>query len=304
MITVELAGHRMRKYIVCLSFDFDAFSIWISRGMTTPLPLSRGEFCLVGAQRILALLKVFDIKATWFIPGHTMETFPEECRAIHRAGHEIGNHGWTHRSPLEMSRDEEQNELQRANETLKKLTGYYATGYRSPVWDSTPNTVDLLLDAGFLYASNGMANDHTPYRARVGDVITMFEPAILGRTTPLIEMPVSWSLDDAPHFEVVRTPNWIQPGLSNASLVADNWIADFDYMQKHEEWGVLTYTFHPYCIGRGHRMMALEKLISHLHDRGAVFMTMDEAAREFDAREPYVSGGKGQIVSNHGAVRS
>jgi peptidoglycan-N-acetylglucosamine deacetylase len=180
----------MKKHIVCLSFDFDVLSIWISRGMTTPLPMSRGEFGLIGSQRILALLKTFDIRATWFIPGHTVESFPDACRAVHGSGHEIGNHGWTHRSPLEMSREEEQGELHRANETLKKLTGDYPVGYRSPVWDASPHTVELLLAAGFRYASNGMANDYTPYRARVGDIITMLEPAVLGRTTPLIEVPV------------------------------------------------------------------------------------------------------------------
>jgi len=280
----------MGKHIVCLSFDFDAISIWISRGMTTPLPISRGEFGLIGAQRILALLARFGIRATWFIPGHTIETFPDACRAVHAAGHEIGNHGWTHRSPLEMSRDEEQRELHRANEAVKSLTGAYPAGYRSPVWDATPHTVPLLLEAGFKYASNGMADDYTPYRARSGDRITMQEPAVFGAATPLIEMPVSWSLDDAPHFEVVRTPNWIQPGLSNAGLVVDNWIGDFDYMQRHVDWGVLTYTFHPYCIGRGHRMLALEKLLTHLREHGAAFMTLGEAATEYDARAPFAGG--------------
>jgi peptidoglycan/xylan/chitin deacetylase (PgdA/CDA1 family) len=281
------AGSAMKKHIVCLSFDFDALSIWISRGMTTPLPISRGEFGVIAAGRILALLNRFGIKATWFVPGHTAETFPDATLAIHHAGHEIGNHGWTHQSPLEMSRDQEREELLRANDTLKRLTGNLPLGYRSPVWDASENTIDLLLDNGFRYASNGMANDYSPYRARVGDVITMYEPAKFGRTTPLIEIPVSWSLDDAPHFEVVRTPNWIQPGLSNAGLVADNWMADFDYMRDHVDWGVLTYTFHPYCIGRGHRMIALEKLISYLQASGAVFMTMTDVAAEFEHREPY-----------------
>jgi peptidoglycan-N-acetylglucosamine deacetylase len=86
---------------------------------------------------------------------------------------------------------------------------------------------------------------------------------------------------------VVRTPNWIQPGLSNAGLVADNWMADFDYMRENVDWGVLTYTFHPYCIGRGHRMITLEKLISHLQAQGAVFMTMADVAAEFEQLEPY-----------------
>jgi peptidoglycan/xylan/chitin deacetylase (PgdA/CDA1 family) len=284
---IEESG--MKRHIVCLSFDFDAHSIWIDRGMTTPLPISRGEFCLVGSQRILALLKRFDIKSTWFIPGHTVETFPDACRAVHHSGHEIGNHGWTHRSPLNMSREEELAELHRANETLKKLTSDYPAGYRSPVWDASPHTVDLLLAAGFYYESNGMADDYTPYRARVGDVVTMLEPTVLGQRTRLIEMPVSWSLDDAPHFEVVRTPNWVQPGLSNANLVADNWMADFDYMEQNLDWGVLTYTFHPYCIGRGHRMLAFEKLLRHLRDRGALFMPLHQAAMEFDRRAPFLT---------------
>jgi peptidoglycan-N-acetylglucosamine deacetylase len=279
--------NAMKKHIVCLTFDFDALSIWISRGMTTPMPISRGEFGVVGAARILALLEKYGIHATWFVPGHTAETYPEASLTIHRAGHEIGNHGWTHRSPLQMSREEELAELLRANETLKRLTGKYPVGYRSPVWDASPHTIDLLLANGFRYASNGMANDYLPYRARKGDVITTHEPAVFGPRTRLIEIPVSWSLDDAPHFEVVRTPNWLQPGLSNAGMFIDNWMADFDYLHDNMDWGVITYTCHPYCIGRGHRMIALEKLIVHLRDRGAVFMRMGDVAEEYDRREPF-----------------
>ena len=43
------------RHIVCLTFDFDTQSGFIARGMTTPTPLSRGEFGLIGAQRILGL---------------------------------------------------------------------------------------------------------------------------------------------------------------------------------------------------------------------------------------------------------
>ena len=67
----------MARRIVCLTFDFDAVSGWISRGLTSPTPMSRGEFGLVGARRILALLAEYDIRATWFIPGHTIESFSE-----------------------------------------------------------------------------------------------------------------------------------------------------------------------------------------------------------------------------------
>jgi peptidoglycan/xylan/chitin deacetylase (PgdA/CDA1 family) len=63
-----------------------------------------------------------------------------------------------------------------------------------------------------------------------------------------------------------------------------NWLDEFLYMKKTAEWGVLTYTMHPYVIGRGYRMLALEELVDRLAKEGAVFMTMEEAAREAKQR--------------------
>ena len=57
-------------------------------------------------------------------------------------------------------------------------------------------------------------------------------------------------------------------------------------MKKAVDWGVLTYTFHPFVIGRGYRMMILEKLLKHLKDGGATFTTMESACMEYDARDP------------------
>jgi hypothetical protein len=73
----------------------------------------------------------------------------------------------------------------------------------------------------------------------------------------------------------------------NASLVLENWVNDFLYMKENVEWGILNYTFHPYVIGRGHRMIALEKLLHTLSEQGAQFMTMGEAAREYDEKFPF-----------------
>ena len=58
-------------------------------------------------------------------------------------------------------------------------------------------------------------------------------------------------------------------------------VNDFSYMSATEDWGILTYTFHPFVIGRGHRMIILEKLIKNLATKGAEFMTMMDAAAEF-----------------------
>lgn len=278
----------MARHIVCLSFDFDAMSGYIARGLNSPTPISRGEFGAdVGAPRILALLKKYRIPSTWYIPGHTLATYPDRCKQIFDHGHEIGHHGWTHISPALLTREQEEDGLARANRLIRKLTGRTARGYRSPAWDLSPHSVELLLKHGFTYDSSMMGNDYTPYRVRRGDVITLEKPAAFGKTTRLIEMPISWSLDDYPHFEFLRTKEFTLPGLMNARLVLENWINDFIYLKKSMKWGVLTYTFHPLVIGRGGRMLILEKLIKKLKDGGAVFSTVETAAAEYDRRAPF-----------------
>jgi hypothetical protein len=72
----------------------------------------------------------------------------------------------------------------------------------------------------------------------------------------------------------------------NAELVGANWFADFAYMAEHYDWGVITYTFHPHVIGRGHRLIMLEGLIEKLAGAGARFVTMEQAVDEYRARYP------------------
>jgi hypothetical protein len=93
-------------------------------------------------------------------------------------------------------------------------------------------------------------------------------------------MPISWSLDDHPHFEFIRTPQTVAPGLQPARAVMQSWLDEFLYMKKTVDWGVLTYTMHPYVIGRGYRMLALEDLVEKLAKEGATFLTMEAAAQE------------------------
>lgn len=274
----------MPRHIVCLTFDFDAISGWIARDSITPTSVSRGEFGVIGAGRILRLLEKHRIRSTWFIPGHTIVTYPEVCARVHAAGHEVAHHGFTHEAPAKLTREQEDEVLHRGNDAIRKLTGRNARGYRSPSWDLSEHSVELLLAHGFHYDSSMMANDYTPYRARIGDVIKPDEPVRFGAPSRLLEMPVSWSLDDLPHFEYVRYPNRLLASMQRTSHVLDNWLDEFLYMKSEVDWGVLTYTFHPQVIGRGYRMLMLERLIGKLGENGSVFCRMDDAAEEFERR--------------------
>jgi peptidoglycan/xylan/chitin deacetylase (PgdA/CDA1 family) len=263
------------RHLACLSFDFDAVSLWMAMGQKSPTPISRGEFGVIGVERIIKLLDHHNIRGTFFIPGVTVETYPEICKSIAGHGHEIGHHGFTHVSPASMSREEELDTLQRGKEVIKAIAGIAPVGYRSPSWDLSEHSIDLLLQEVFLYDSSMMAHDYLPYYARTGDIVKD-DKITFGRESSLLELPVSWSLDDFPHFEYFRGG-----GLRNADDVMENWLGDFEFMTKDTSWGMLTYTFHPFVIGRGHRMLMLDKFIGKLKDLGAEFVTASDAMIEF-----------------------
>jgi peptidoglycan/xylan/chitin deacetylase (PgdA/CDA1 family) len=187
-----------------LTFDFDTQSGFIARGLTTPTALSRGEFGAIASRRILDFLKSRGISATWFIPGFTIESWPRECEAVVEGGHEVAHHSWAHIPPTAQTREEEEADLVRANDAVARLSGCKARGYRSPSWDLSEHTIDLLLRHGFRYDSSLMGSDYLPYRPRRGDVANLVSRSVRRRYRA-DQMLISWSLDDYPHFEFVRT---------------------------------------------------------------------------------------------------
>jgi len=94
---------------IALSVDFDAVSGWLGTGAHPDNNLadySAGFFSArVGVPRLLKLFKKLGIadKITWFIPGHSMESFPEQTKAILDSGCELALHGYCHEVCLQSS---------------------------------------------------------------------------------------------------------------------------------------------------------------------------------------------------------
>jgi peptidoglycan/xylan/chitin deacetylase (PgdA/CDA1 family) len=273
---------------VCLTFDFDAVSLWVSSfKQTTATPVSRGEFgANVGIGRVLGLLDQAKVKATFFVPAHTAFSFPAQTRLILEQGHEIGVHGYCHETPLGYTREAEAELLDRSLVKLRSVLGsdFKPLGYRSPAWDLSPNSVDLLLEREFLYDSSMMADDFTPYRARRGDKVDE-EAFIAGEATRLIEMPVAWELDDFPYFMFLNKP--LFGGLRTPDDVYACWSGEFDYCHKAQNEGVFTLTMHPQIIGRGPRIEMLSRLIDHMQSqKGVTFSTLGKEAKRRDRLLP------------------
>lgn len=271
-------------YRVALSFDVDALSLWIgSFKASNASMVSRGEFDVPATRRVLALLERLGLKATFFVPGHTALAYPDLVRAVASAGHEIGHHGFVHERTTELTPDREREVLERGLEILADTTGSRPIGYRSPSWEFTSFTPDLLVAYGMTYDSSLMASDFEPYWVRAGDRFSADGPYEFGREVPIVELPVSWVLDDFPYFEFVRGAN---QGLRPASDVREIWAGEFEFFRSRTDGGCFTLTMHPQIIGRGHRLLMLESLLDEMMEQGATFVTLGEAAADWKAAQP------------------
>ena len=163
----------MAKEILCAyGVDVDAVAGWLGSyaGEDSPDDISRGMFAgEIGSPRLLKLFERYDMRTTWFIPGHSIETFPEQFDQVVASGHEIGVHGYSHENPIAMTRTQESDILDYCIELIENRTGKRPTGYVAPWWEFSPVTNELLLERGIKYDHSLMHRDFEPYYVRVGD---------------------------------------------------------------------------------------------------------------------------------------
>ena len=254
---------------MCLTFDFDAISVWIGpRRTRSPNLIARGEFGEVGAHRLVDLLAEYDVPSTWFIPGHTIDTYPEVCGRVVAGGHEVGYHGYCHEAPSsQRPEDEERAILEKSIECIERLTGQAPVGHRVPGGNVGERWLGLLLEHGFSYDSSMAPNDYAPTYCRLGDVVRTDAAFGFGTPVDLVELPFDWILDDWPYFTYDAAAH--HEGLRSPTDVFDVWSAEFDYLYEEVGSGVFVLTMHPQCIGRGSRMRMLRRLIDHIRSTTA-----------------------------------
>ncbi len=238
-----------------MSFDFDAEEVWIGENPANagkPGVLSQGRYgARVGVPVLLRLLDKHRMPASFFVPGRVAERYPDRVRDILAAGHEVGHHGYTHTSPQSLTAREEEAELVRGSRILEEL-GAEVVGYRSPSWELSESTLGLLAKHGFRYSSS-MMDDVVPYRHSEHD---------------LVELPVHWVLDDAPHFwfdvaswsKTIRTPR----------EVYELWEGEVRGIR--EMGGLAMLTAHPQIIGRPGRIGMLDELLAWVVDQSDVWV--------------------------------
>ncbi|GAC1451546.1 MAG: polysaccharide deacetylase [Pseudarthrobacter sp.] len=284
---------------VAFGVDVDAVAGMLGSygGEDSPCDISRGLFSgEVGGPRLIRLFQKYNLPATWFVPGHSIETFPELTQMIVDAGHEIGVHGYSHENPIAMTREQETAILDRSIELIEKVSGRRPTGYVAPWWEFSPVTNEILLERGIKYDHSLMHRDFEPYYVRVGDswkkidytkdAETWMEPLVRGQETDLVEIPANWYLDDLPPMMFIKAaPN--SHGFVSPRDIEQMWRDQFDWVYREMDQAVFTMTIHPDVSGRPQVLLMLERLIEHINSHeGVNWLTFDQIADSFLSRSP------------------
>ena len=250
---------------VMLSFDMDAETVWWTDPATmtgSPSSLSQGRYGPnVALPAILGVLQQHGVDATFFIPSWVIDNYPVATASIVAADHEIGAHGVRHESPTGLTPADERAHLQQSIDVIERATGKRPRGYRAPSWAFSDITMSLVIDAGFTYSSNFMDAD---------------QPYIHEGTGGLVELPVSWILDDAPYFWFDED-SWNKK-IHSAADVETIWKEEFD--ATFATGGYFGLTMHPQIIGRPGRP-ASDRFIGWMknHER-TCFVTGAELAAQ------------------------
>jgi len=240
-----------RGFPLFLTFDLDAETMWTARDPAyakRPILMSQGAYgWKVGMPRVLNLLERYGVHATFFIPGWVAERNEALVKDVVARGHEVAHHSYSHRWIVNITPEEEREEMERGMEVLTRITGHRPRGWRSPAAEFSDITLDLIKEYGFDYSSN-FFDDDSPYLLEIG-----------GQRTDIVELPFRWVLDDAPFWQY----SIVLPGrtLQAPSAVLEAWKSEFDVLYAEDRMMMLG--MHPEIIGQPSRIKVLEGLIEH-----------------------------------------
>jgi len=142
--------------------------------------------------RLLDLMARYDITATCFVLGKVAEEHPDLVRRIHKAGHEVATHGYSHEKIYNLSPGRFRDELRRSIELVQDLTGEPVLGHRAPYFTITEESLwalDILRDEGILYDSS----IHPVFNYRYGIPNADRQPSLIEseKGEQMMEVPVA-----------------------------------------------------------------------------------------------------------------
>lgn len=203
-----------------------------------------------GFDAVIALLDAYGLKATFPVPAVMAECYGERLLDLIARGHEIAVHGFAHEDVSELSRNEEAERMEAAQEMVGSVTGTDATGWYSlprqsdafAVGTVSANTIDLVAESNLSYFGNGLADD-IPY----------YWVADFDERKSVLTMPYYYHFDD--QFFLMFPSRGT--GLEHADGLHANWQAELDAQAQRGRF--FHMVLHPHAIAWCNRFRLLER---------------------------------------------
>lgn len=269
MIANPIVWPNGARCACCLTFDMDADSLihhdYPNDGFRRVSAISMLRYGpMVAVPRIVETYKRLGIRQTFFVPAWCVEQYPSAVEAMLEGGNELAHHGYIHENPQQQTRADEAHWLDKGIEIIRSVSGTAPRGWRAPLYNFSDNSLDLLLERGFVYDASLMGDD-LPY---------VIESRVNGQQ--LIELPSHWGLDDWPQYVQSFDLDYMMPVRAPAQ--------GFEvYAQEFEaayRWGSLWVpVIHPFASGRLARWGVFATFLEKVLQRGDVwFAPMEEIA--------------------------
>ncbi|HEY4167264.1 MAG TPA: polysaccharide deacetylase family protein [Reyranella sp.] len=207
-----------------------------------------------GLDALSGVLDRFGIKATFAVPAVIAEIQADKLKRLADNGHEIAAHGFKHEDVSTLSKDEEHARLDRTTSILTRVVGQRPTGWFSLARPGdkfaggavSPHTIDLLLDGGYAYFGNGLADDAPHYW--VSDFASR---------RAILALPYYYHFDDQFFLLFPRKGT----GLENPDSLYRNWKAELDAQYKRGRH--FSIVVHPHAIAWPNRLHMLEQFLDY-----------------------------------------
>lgn len=263
-----------RRMALILSFDIDAETLWLTRNPVNErhlVNMSRGLYATRQAlPRILKLLDVEGMRATFFTTAYTAKIHPEIIKYIADEGHELAYHGYMHE--VMPTYKEEKELMDKVDGIFRNLTGKRPVGVRMPDGIIHDFHLKLWLERGIIYSSN--------WRNMDGPFLHRLE----GQEVPIVELPKDGVVDDTSYdMHTLQQP--VHYYLRSGREMTEIWREELDGLL--EEGRILNFVMHPQFIGRPGYLRALRSYLRYAKERNAWIATDEEVARHVLARSGY-----------------
>ncbi len=198
-----------------------------------------------GIWRLNRILKETGVPATLFCNGRSAEVWPEAVAAFAGAGHDVAGHGYLQDQTLfSMSAEGERETIKKTLDILQKAAGRRPTGWVTPIYGWSENTMDYLVESKLAWASDCL-DSTVPHRQNT-------------KSGSIAIIPWSDFVDN----RVLRT---------DPQIYFDVYKNAFEYLKANEPGALLNLGVHSHFGGRPLMSAIFKKTLDYLKSQDDIW---------------------------------